>query len=147
MAPSGQGTTIPHASPTWKEQLSLRRGTTFCMPDPDHGQKAQQKQRCSSSKPANTVQVGPDHAQKKTAHAAEQDRPDIRKRRAAWFEGQLDLDPARLVFIDETWASTNMARRSGRARRGRRLRAGGPPGRGGGKTFLARRRPGGGLGP
>src|SRR4030095_5112083 len=39
---------------------------------------------------------------KKTAHAAEQDRPDVRKRRAAWFEGQLDLDPERLIFIDET---------------------------------------------
>ena len=67
--------------------------------------------------------------EKKTAHAAEQDRPDIRKRREAWFEGQLDLDPERLVFIDETWASTNMARRYGRAPRGRRLRAGVPHGR------------------
>jgi len=28
------------------------------------------------------------------------------KRREDWFEGQLDLDPERLVFIDETWAST-----------------------------------------
>ena len=79
----------------------------------------------------------PDHAQKKTAHAAEQDRPDIRKRRAAWFEGQLDLDPARLVFIDETWASTNMARRYGRAPRGRRLRAGVPHGRWKTITFVA----------
>jgi hypothetical protein len=31
------------------------------------------------------------------------------KRREDWFEGQLDLDPERPVFIDETWASTNMA--------------------------------------
>ena len=37
------------------------------------------------------------------------------KRREDWFDGQLDLDPERLVFIDETWASTNMARRCGRA--------------------------------
>ena len=37
--------------------------------------------------------------------------------------GQLDLDPTKLVFIDETWASTNMARKRGRCRRGRRLRA------------------------
>ena len=35
-------------------------------------------------------------------------------RRWEWFEGQLDLDPDRLVFIDETWASTNMARTRGR---------------------------------
>jgi transposase len=67
-------------------------------------------------------------AQKKTAHASEQDRPDILKRRRAWFEGQLDLDPERLVLIDETWASTSMARRHGRCRRGERLRSGVPHG-------------------
>ena len=39
-------------------------------------------------------------------------------------EGQLDLDPARLIFIDETWASTAMARLRGRAPSGARLRAG-----------------------
>jgi transposase len=74
---------------------------------------------------------------KKTAHAAEQDRPDISKRREAWFEGQLDLDPKRLVFIDETWASTNMARRYGRAPRGRRLRVGVPHGHWKTTTFVA----------
>jgi hypothetical protein len=31
------------------------------------------------------------------------------------------LDPRRLVFIDETWAKTNMTRRYGRRRRGARL--------------------------
>jgi transposase len=55
---------------------------------------------------------------KKTAHAAEQDCPDILKRRWAWFERQPDLEPDRLVFIDETWAKTNMARTHGRAPRG-----------------------------
>src|SRR4029079_14491532 len=78
--------------------------------------------------PQRTTPVSFADLEKKTAHAAEQDPPDIRKRRAAWFEGQLDLDPARLVFIDETWASTNMARRYGRAPRGQRLRAGVPHG-------------------
>ena len=73
----------------------------------------------------------------KTAHAAEQDRPDVLKRRRAWFEGQLDLDPARLVFIDETWASTNMARRYGRAPRGERLRVGVPHGHWKTTTFVA----------
>ncbi|WP_166648280.1 hypothetical protein [Phyllobacterium brassicacearum] len=29
--------------------------------------------------------------------------------RIAWFDGQLDLDPERLIFIDETAASTKMA--------------------------------------
>jgi transposase len=49
-------------------------------------------------------------------------------RRKAWFSGQLDLDPAKLVFIDETGASTNLARKNGRCRRGRRLRAAIPHG-------------------
>jgi hypothetical protein len=43
---------------------------------------------------------------KKSAHALEQDRPDILKRRRDWFDGQLDLDPAKLVFIDETIRET-----------------------------------------
>ncbi|TXM96872.1 IS630 family transposase [Methylobacterium sp. WL122] len=60
---------------------------------------------------------------KKTAHAAEQDRPDVKVAREAWFEGQPDLDPARLVFLDETWTATNMARLRGRSPRGERLRS------------------------
>jgi hypothetical protein len=52
---------------------------------------------------------------KKTAHASEQDRPDVAGKREAWFDDQPELDPARLIFIDETWASTNMARRRGRS--------------------------------
>lgn len=77
------------------------------------------------------------HAQKKTAHVAEQDRPDILKSRRDWFAAQLDLDPDRLVFIDETWASTNMARRYGRCRRGQRLRALVPHGHWKTTTFIA----------
>jgi hypothetical protein len=46
----------------------------------------------------------------------------------AWFEDQLLLDPARLIFIDETGATTNMARRYGRCKRGKRLRAAIPHG-------------------
>ncbi len=50
------------------------------------------------------------------------------KRRRAWFEGQLDLDPEKLIFIDETGLSTKMARLRGRAVRGERCRAGVPDG-------------------
>ncbi|MES0057738.1 MULTISPECIES: IS630 family transposase [unclassified Mesorhizobium] len=60
---------------------------------------------------------------KKTAHASEQDRPDVLARRRAWFKAQPDLDPERLVFIDETGASTKMARLRGRAKRGMRCRS------------------------
>ena len=59
------------------------------------------------------------------------------RRREAWFEGQLNLDPERLVFIDETWTSTNMARLRGRARKGERLRAGIPHGHWKTTTFVA----------
>jgi len=50
------------------------------------------------------------------------------KRRQAWFDNQPDLDPARLVFIDETGLSTKMARLRGRSLRGERCRAGIPHG-------------------
>ena len=49
-------------------------------------------------------------------------------KRRACFEAQPDLDPERLVFIDETWTATNMARTHGRCRRGERLRMGFPHG-------------------
>ena len=57
--------------------------------------------------------------------------------REAWFEGQLDLDPARLVFIDETGASTKMARLRGRAPRGERCVASIPHGHWKTTTFTA----------
>jgi hypothetical protein len=46
--------------------------------------------------------------------------------RIAWRETQGSLSVDRLVFIDETWASTAMTRRYGRAKhpRGKQLRAG-----------------------
>ncbi|MXO47282.1 IS630 family transposase [Erythrobacter vulgaris] len=65
---------------------------------------------------------------KKTGHAIEQDRPDVLSQRPAWFEGQLDFDPERLVFIDETWTATDMTRSHGRCARGERLRMGFPHG-------------------
>ena len=74
---------------------------------------------------------------KKTVHASEQDRPDVLKQREEWFEGQLDLDPAKLVFIDETWASTNMAPMYGWAPKGERLRVGIPHGHWKRTTFIA----------
>lgn len=57
--------------------------------------------------------------------------------REAWFDGQLDLDPAKLIFIDETGASTKMARTRGRARRGERCRAAVPHGHWKTTTFTA----------
>ena len=53
-----------------------------------------------------------------------------------WFDQQPDLDPERLVFIDETWASTKMARTRGRAPKGERLRAAIPHGHWKTTTFV-----------
>ena len=68
---------------------------------------------------------------------SEQDRPDIARRRARWKKYQGRLDPRRLVFIDETWAKTNMAPIRGWAVRGQRLRARVPYGHWKTLTFLA----------
>ena len=69
--------------------------------------------------------------------ASEQDRPDIARRRAQWTKYQSRIDPARLVFIDETWTKTNMAPLRGWAPRGHRLNAKVPHGHWKTMTFLA----------
>lgn len=55
---------------------------------------------------------------KKTGHAIEQDRPDVLRQRRRWFDGQIDLERERLVFIDATWTATNMTRSHGRCPKG-----------------------------
>jgi transposase len=45
----------------------------------------------------------------------------VAEARERWRQDQPKLDPAHLVFIDETGTSTNMVRTRGRARRGARL--------------------------
>jgi len=58
---------------------------------------------------------------KKSVHAAEQDRPDVAAARRALRKQQQTLDPKKLVFIDETAATTKMTRLYGRAPQGERL--------------------------
>lgn len=50
--------------------------------------------------------------------AAEQDRPDVAAARAAWRLAAPAVDPDRVVFVDETWASTKMGRTHGYGPRG-----------------------------
>ncbi len=59
------------------------------------------------------------------------------ERRIEWFDGQLDLDPAKLVFIDETGASTKMTRAYGRSLLGERCVASIPYGHWKTTTFTA----------
>ena len=79
----------------------------------------------------------PASASKKTLFATEQDRPDVARKRERWKAYQSQLDPARLVFIDETWAKTNMTRLRGWAPRGHKLLAKVPQGHWRTLTFLA----------
>lgn len=58
-------------------------------------------------------------------------------KRARWLRHQRRIDPCRLVFVDETWAKTNMTRTHGRAPRGQRLIGRVPHGHWKTMTFLA----------
>jgi transposase len=75
--------------------------------------------------------------QKKCLEAAERARDDIAEARRLWAELQSGLDVRRLVFVDETWAKTNMARLHGRAPRGVRVIGRVPHGHWQTTTFLA----------
>jgi transposase len=81
--------------------------------------------------------IGPaTDAKKKTLIASEQDREDVALKRKAWIASQPGLDPDRVVFLDETWAKTNMTRTRGRSEKGSRLVEKTPCGRWSTTTFL-----------
>ncbi len=63
---------------------------------------------------------------KKALMASERARADVQERRREWIEQRqprMRLQPARLVFIDETAVTTKLTRLQGRSRRGERLPA------------------------
>lgn len=74
---------------------------------------------------------------KKVLIAAEQQRPDVARKRDEWRSNQATWNPEHLVFLDETWAKTNMTRIRGRSPRGKRLIARVPHGHWKTTTFLA----------
>lgn len=63
---------------------------------------------------------------KKTPHADEQDSPEVQAQRAAFDAKMADVDPQRLVFVDEMGANTAMTRTHGRAPAGERVFASAP---------------------
>jgi putative transposase len=69
--------------------------------------------------------------------ASERDRPDVARRREQWAERQDQIDPERLVFIDETWTKTKMEPLRGWAPVGARLVAKVPQGHWKTSTFIA----------
>ena len=60
-------------------------------------------------------------SKKKSLHAAEQDRPEVKAQREGWREKTAGLDLHRLVFMDESGAKTNMTRLYGRSFDGQRV--------------------------
>ena len=79
--------------------------------------------------------------------AQEQDRPDVAEKRIHWRASQNEIDPEKFVFIDETWAKTNMTRTYGRSRLGTRLLQKVPFGRWQTTTFLGALRVSGFIAP
>ena len=61
------------------------------------------------------------HAKKKSKRAAEQDRPDLKAERIAWREQFTTIDPAHLIFLDESATNTAMDRTHGRSASGKRV--------------------------
>lgn len=57
-------------------------------------------------------------------------------KRRQWIASQGDIDPDCVVFLDETWAKTNMTRTRGRSEKGSRLIEKTPCGRWSTTTFL-----------
>jgi transposase len=74
---------------------------------------------------------------KKSLRAAERQRADVARARRRWIREQGLLDPARLVFIDETAVTTNMLRLNGWSARGERLVSDAPMGHWETVTFIA----------
>ena len=74
---------------------------------------------------------------KTTLHAAERDRAEVSAARAAWQAQQPTFDAARLVFLDETSMTTNLARTRGRSPVGERLVAAVPQAHWKTTTFVA----------
>jgi transposase len=56
-----------------------------------------------------------DYVVKKTVHAAEQRREDVKQKREEWKIFQETVDPMKLVFLDESGINTGMTRLYGRA--------------------------------
>ena len=63
------------------------------------------------------------HAKKKSLFAAEQERPDVKAQRDGWLDTLSDAcdgDFARVIFLDESGALTNLVRTYGRSDCGQR---------------------------
>ena len=98
--------------------------------------------------PSGARSVGWGSRTKKVIHAAERNRPDVAARRDKWrTETAPRLDVRKLVFVDETWAKTNMTRTHGYPPKGQRLIDDAPHGHGQTATFVGALRVSGFMAP
>ena len=74
---------------------------------------------------------------KKTVRASEHDRADVALARTLWHVTAPTLDPARLIFLDESGVRTDLVRRYGRGLYGARVGDHAPDGRWHTTTFIA----------
>ena len=131
----------------WKRlAVGTARGTDIGFGDrtsgPDLG-----RDRCGTAQAADSNQQERGRAvfpttryhlqKKKSLRAAEQHRADVARARRLWIREQGMLDPARLVFIDETAVTTKMVRLWGRGPRGVELIGRAPCGKWETITFVA----------
>src|SRR6266852_5171539 len=99
--------------------------------------------RCTSNEPGQAGARFPGSLlataslSKKSLRAAERKRADVVRARRRWVREQGLLDPAHLVFIDETAVTTNMVRLNGWNPRGERLVGDVPMGHWETMTFIA----------
>src|SRR5436305_13795838 len=84
--------------------------------------------------------------QKELRRADERGRPDVQQKRQAFCAELADVDPQKLVFVDEMGATTAMARTYGRAPKGERV-YGSVPGQWQSMTLISGLRLGGVLAP
>jgi transposase len=101
---------------------------------------------CSLSTICRALQRHRISRKKKTLHAQQQDTPEVQAKRAAFEERIAAVDPMHLVFVDETGATTAMARTYGRAPIGERV-VGAVPGDWENVTLIAGLRLGGVVAP
>ena len=134
--------------------LQLRRQTGSCDPRPHGGGKEPTLDRDGLDRLRRLVQESPDATleqlrqgsgvagsimivwrglkklditrKKKTLHATERDRPDVRKKRRSFRREVKPIEAERLVFVDETGVTTAMTPAYGRAPRGERVSASAP---------------------
>jgi len=76
-------------------------------------------------------------SQKKTFHADEQQREEVQRLRREYQQTYLDLDPAQMVFLDESGVHLGMTRLFGRAMTGERAHGSRPKNRGKNITMIS----------